>query len=445
MRPLLALLLVAPTLLAAPVPVADDKPKPRAKLVGTLTLDVQVQSAFWTPDGKHLVTATDKRILVYPRTAFNGTEKPKPLTAFDRPGDGYSGLGLTPDGGLWVLDPAGRKVNAENRVLVWEAKTLLAGGEPKPDRTIVLEADNPNGLQWSADGKSLFTHVMSTRNVGNPNAGWGGGRDVEYLPKFFRLSAATGDVAHSVAGSDLNANEYAGSAFDPRTGRLFLATVSGEETTVECREADGGKQVWERKLPAKAAPRSVGTMRLTPDGEQLAFVQPTLTADPQGPGGPGGGFAPGAGGRGGGRPGGVSFSSASALVLLNTRTGEPGAEVSKATLRGAQVHSFSGDGRLLFAGLSGVEGSRLVVWDGKSGTEVKVWNRGYADVSAAFAPTGYDLLIVERERKEVLGPSQNVPSGQGRDGSQMWTARQEVVRTEYTSTLGLWDLSPVVK
>ena len=52
MRPLLALLALAPALLAAPVPAADEKPKPRAKLLGTFTLDVEVQSAFWTPDGK---------------------------------------------------------------------------------------------------------------------------------------------------------------------------------------------------------------------------------------------------------------------------------------------------------------------------------------------------------------------------------------------------------
>ena len=73
------------------------------------------------------------------------------------------------------------------------------------------------------------------------------------------------------------------------------------------------------------------------------------------------------------------------------------------------------------------------------------WARAHADVSGAFAPNGYELVIVERERKEVYGPAQNVPSGQGRDGSQMWTTRQEVVRTEHSSTIGLWDLAPLVK
>jgi hypothetical protein len=216
--------------------------------------------------------------------------------------------------------------------------------------------------------------------------------------------------------------------------------VNGEETVVECREPDGGKQVWERKLPGKAAPNTLGAMTLTPDGGQVAFVQPTVTANPQQPGGP---FPPGAGGggrAGGGRAQPVSYSHAAAVVMLSTKTGEPGAEVSKTPLSGAQVHSFSGDGRLLFAGLGGADGSRLVVWDGKTGTEVKTWNRGSADVSAAFTPSGYELAIVERERKETTR-STVVPGG----GGQQWETRNEVVKVDYTSVIGVWDLAPVVK
>lgn len=437
MRPLLALLVAAAPLVAAPVPADDSpKPKPRAALLGTLTLDAPVQSAHWTPDAKHLVLVTDARVLVYPRTAFGDgeKEKPKPLTAFDRPDKGNGEVGLTPDGGVWVLAPAGNKVNAENRLLVWTPKTLLAGGEPKPDRTVTLEADNPRGLVWSADGKSLYARPLTARAFPRPNGGGWGSQDQEYQPRFLRIDARTGDVAKEVAWADLSTNPFAGSVVDPRTGRLYLAAVDGEETVVQCREADGGKPVWERKLPGKPNPNTIGTMTLIPDGGQLAFVQPTLTADPQQPGGGnpfGGGGRPGGGA--GGRPPQVSFSQGSSLVLLNAKTGEPGAEVSKAALRGAQVYSFSADGRLMFAGLATADGSRLVVWDGKAGAEVKVWNRGYADVSAAFAPSGCELAIVERERKDVYG----TPPAPG--------TAAPLLRTAYTSTVGIWDLAPVVK
>ena len=85
-------------------------------------------------------------------TAAASPEKPKPLTAFDRPHDSHGGMGLTPDGGLFILAPAGQKVNAENRLYRWSMKTLTGGGEPKPDKVIDLEADNPQGAMPSADG-----------------------------------------------------------------------------------------------------------------------------------------------------------------------------------------------------------------------------------------------------------------------------------------------------
>jgi hypothetical protein len=66
------------------------------------------------------------------------------------------------------------------------------------------------------------------------------------------------------------------------------------------------------------------------------------------------------------------------------------------------------------------------------------------DVDGAFAPAAPLLAIVERERKDVLGPRVAVPGGYGGSGQQ-WDMRQEVVRTEYTSVIGLWDLAPVVK
>ncbi len=439
MRTLLKLLLVAGPLLAAPVPATDDKPKLRAKLLGTLVVSTRVQSVFWTPDGKHLVLVGDKRVIVYPRDQV-GTPAPKPVAAFDRP-DVYGEVGQTGDGGLWVLAPAGNKVNAENRLHFWSAKSLVSPGEPKADRVIDLEADNPTGAVVSADGRSVFATLMTTRALPNGN----GNRDsVEYLPKFLRLSAKTGDVVKATPLADLTEGRYAGSAFDPRTGQLYLAVHAGDETVVSCRDLDGGKPVWERKLPLKPDLDSFGVFVLSPDGSRIAYRQPTLTVVP--PGGFGGGPPPRGGGAGGGRPIQVAYTSTSTLLTFDAKTGEPGAKLAKADIRGAGGHSFSADGRLLFATLTTTEGSKLGVWEVKSGAELKTWARGRADVDGTFAPSGFELAIVERERKDVLGPRVTVPNGFNRDGSQqLWDTRQEVVRVEYTSTVGVWDLSPVVK
>jgi hypothetical protein len=441
--PLFALVFSAP-LLAAPVPEDKEKPKPRAKLLGTLTVTSNVRSAHWMPDGKHLVLVTDQRVLVYPRDQV-GAEKPKPLTAFDRPG-GSDAVRLTADGGLWALATAGRKVNAENRLYFWSAKALTGGGEPKADRVIDLEADNPFGVTVSADGV-VFATLMTTRAVPNANPNQGR-RGVEYVPTFLRMSGKTGDVVKKVAFADLSQDRYAGSAIDPRTGRLYLAVHTEGETVVTCREPDAGKQLWERKLPVKPDPDGIGEFLLSPDGDRLLFRQPTLTVRQDGvPGGfgGGGGFAPPPGARGGGglggRPQQVTYQSSSTLVVLDAKTGEPGSELTKGDQLSGQGHAFSADGRLLFAGVGTPEGSRLAVWDLKAGTELKGWARANADANGVFAPNGYELLIVERERTDVLGPRVAVPVG----GGQAWDTRQEVIRVDYTSTVGIWDLSPVVK
>lgn len=446
--PLFALVFAAP-LVAAPVPEDKEKPKPRAKLVGTLAVEAEVSSAFWLPDGKHVALVTPDRVLVYPRDAV-GTAKPKPLTTLERSGR-WAGTGLTPDGGVWVFDSAGGKVNAENRLLVWGPKTVLAGGEPKPDLVITPEPDSLGGVQFSADGKSLYATVFATRAV--PSELRRGEFDQEYVPRFVRMSAATGDVKKDVPFTDLSAAAYAGSGTDPSTGRLYLATTSGEETTIECREGDGGKQVWERKLTGKAERLGVGEFRLSPDGTRLAYVQPTLTVRPNPPnaGGPAG--PPGFGGRGGGRPEPVSFESSKAVVLLDTKTGEPVGELTKAAHRDARVEGFSSDGRLLFARLTAAEevrrngwgGGRLVVWDVKAGQEVKAWDRGRADVSAAFAPLGYELAIVERERRETSFPKLARPDLLEKPEADDYLTADSVVRVRFTSTLGIWDLSAVVK
>lgn len=399
-----ALALTVAFALAAPVPGVDEKPRPRPKLLGTLYLDAWVQATHWTPDGKHLVLLTESKVMVYPRDALTPTAKTypgemvKPLTWFDRPDvDAVRAngrltpavqIGTTADGGVWAVVPAGEKLNAETRLVVWDAKTVLAGGEnPKPDRDVSLEVDNPLSVVLSADGQDLFAATE-----------W-----KSFAPTLVRLSARTGDLKRGVPLAGFTDHPCGGCGFDPSTGRTFLALHAGGELWVECRAADGGKAVWGRAIPCKPVTEQPAALTLSPNGEWVAVAQPIVVTAQQPA-------------RGRGERPRADDEPASELVLLDAKTGKPGPELVKPDGHTAQAYGFSADGRLLFGRVEshgGQETRKMVVWDTRTGAEVKGWARRHPVAAAAFAPSGHDLLIVEQVSGRVL--------------------------------LGVWDLSPLVK
>lgn len=423
MRAFAVLLLLTLPLLSAPVP-AEEKPKPRAKLVATLSVPVRVEATQWMPDGKHLVLVTDQRVLVYPREQFRA-DKPKPLTAFDRPQQ-MNQVELTPDGGLCVFTWAGTKVNAESRLSVWSAKSLLGGGEPKADRVLDLSTSYIQAPRLATDGGVVG--VVVERNAdGDPNGG--------YKPTLLRVSGKTGDVVAKTPLSELADGQYTGSLFDPHSGRIYVATRLNGEDSLTCRELGAAKPLWERKLPGKASRYYDNHFLLSADGRRLAYVQPTESVVPPKP--PQGGL----------RPGGVPPRAESvptrSLLVLDTKTGERGPELTTEDIRDARAHAFSADGRLLFAEIATADETKLGVWDVTTGAEVKVWSRDQrspgsgrtisGDIGGAFHPTAAELVIVEREFREVPAPFV------GTDG------RRGVERVDYTTVVGLWDLSAVVK
>ena len=80
-RTLLIALLLATPLLAAPTP-PEEKPKPRAKLLGTVKLDKRVQEVCWTPDAKHLIVVADEKALVIGRDQLGEDAPAKPIAEF---------------------------------------------------------------------------------------------------------------------------------------------------------------------------------------------------------------------------------------------------------------------------------------------------------------------------------------------------------------------------
>ena len=183
-RSLLMALLLGTPLLAAPV-LPDEKPKPRAKLLGTVKLDKRVQQVCWTHDAKHLIVVTDEKAMVIGRDQLGEDAPVKPIAEFALPVGGMSLFGVTPDGTeLYALVSAGR-INAETRLCYWTLKDLLDGKKKaKPDRVVSLEADNPNHFAFSADGRSLYAVVGEQRRgeAVQPNGA------LQFTGKLLRLS-----------------------------------------------------------------------------------------------------------------------------------------------------------------------------------------------------------------------------------------------------------------
>jgi WD40 repeat protein len=137
-------------------------------------------------------------------------------------------------------------------------------------------------------------------------------------------------------------------------------------------------------------------------------------------------------------------------VLLNAKTGEPPVELSSEDVQTTSLNDFSHDGRLLIGSVSKDGGAmQTVVWDTTTGKVVKTWSAGTgrraSGLAIAFAPNGYSLAVSEVESTPVYGPSNAIPQGFRPEGGQQWTTQREIIRTDYKTVIGIWDLSSLVK
>ena len=190
-RSLLIALLLATRIAAAPVP-AEEKPKPRAKLLGTVKLDKYVTEVCWTPDAKHLIIVTDEKGLVIGRDQLGEDAPAKPIAEFALPSGGMCKFGVTPDGAELYAMVTATRFNAETRLCYWTLKDLLDGKKKsKPDRVVSLEVDDPSHFVFSADGKNLYAVVSEPRrdSVLQPNG------HLPQIGKVLRSNTKTGDIA----------------------------------------------------------------------------------------------------------------------------------------------------------------------------------------------------------------------------------------------------------
>jgi len=129
---------LAVILLTATVGLAAEPPKPRAKLLGTMKVDKEVQTVHWTPDTKHLILITADKGLVVGRDQLGEDTPAKPVAEFDLPAGSWTWMGVTPDGTeLYVVLTAGTRSNPETRVCFWTLKDLTEGkkeGQARPHR-----------------------------------------------------------------------------------------------------------------------------------------------------------------------------------------------------------------------------------------------------------------------------------------------------------------------
>lgn len=425
--------------LAAPVPTDNEKPKPRPRLIGTVSLPVQVEEIVWLPDGKHLILrCNDGLARVIRRDQFSDDDPAgKPVAEFKLPTRSQH-LAISPDGSeLYAVVTAGGKLTAESRAYFWNVKRVLEGKDmAKADRIVSLETDATGLGVLAGNGRHYIIPMIEPRRMGQPNNPnqWNG-QSQEYTARFDRLSAKTGDRIDELVKFDDGDVSYAAHTVDAKANRLFVQLVGSDETTVLCIDLTTGKQAWERKLPGQTQKGMTGAPIPSADGGLLAVMQsqlvPVGVAQPNGRAG---------------APPQVRLANRTLPVLLNCKTGEP-VNLTIEEISHAQLLGFSSDGRLLVGQVQKDSGaSQTVVWDTATGKPVKAWNSGgRGDAKFSFAPGGHELFVIERERKDVYGPTNAVPQGFSGNGGQQWTTQREVIRSEYKSTLGVWDLAPLVK
>jgi hypothetical protein len=345
----------------------------------------------WGPDGKVVAVPLGNVVAVIdpdlPRDAepiYLGPHRLDPARdgrSFTRPGDV---IGFSAGSGFTRLDAGGR-VNAENRVLEWAARTAL---DPKASQ--VYDPDEGTPVAVYRDGKRALGR--SDRGLVEFDLATGAaGRTVVAAPDLGRL-AFTPDLRRMVEAHDLPRSEEAAGGPNPDEE---LAVVSLWDVTTGARK-------WTRAVKGRRPDGPVVySASISADGRRAAVTVAIAELIPSGT-------------RGEQR----SILHTRKILVIDGDTGGDVAVAASTFQYGRCAgQSLSHDGRLL-AGQSSRPGSNaqfLTVWDATTGAVLKQWP---GPAAAAFAPDRPVLATAETQG-----------------------AADAAGRTVYTSSLGLWDLS----
>ncbi len=432
---------LAVILLTAAVGLADDAPKPRPKLLGTIKVNRAIEMVHWTPDAKHLILVGDGKGVVVGRDQLGDDTPAKPVAEFDLPAGGVTWLGVTPDGGeVYVVTNAGGRFNAETRVCYWTLKDLLDGKKKaKPDRVVGLEVDNPTELTMAGDGKSLLAVTTEPRPFPP-------GEVPKVRGKVVRVSAKSGDTSEEVLALDEAEATLVGASTHPGSAVVFAHYQTDDQHVIRGIDTATKKKKWERRIDEGVVGWGGQAPKVSPDGGTVvAFCSkagqpgnPNLLPVP-------------------GQPPGLQGQHTVRPQLLNGATGTVIADLGSDDVASCGMCGFSHDGKLLFGWLATNAGVRHVVWETKSGKPLKTWARAGCVTAADFAPGKYELASVERfdPNGGVVIPPLPYPNPPGPLFERSFyipvlQPDQPVqpappVAVGSASIVGVWDLSSLVK
>jgi WD40 repeat protein len=441
----LLLLVASASLHAAPIPADNETSKPRAKLIGTLTLDQDIRQVLWSPDGTALVVQTGKNmVLVFKREQVLKNEaKPKPVAAFELPADMFVQIHDATKTLYGVSKP--KHINSEALYHSWNLQPLLEGTSPtKPDRTVTLDIEKFAVATLGDDGRRLYVLTSDYKSRGTIWDRHNQQGSVSVIPHLQRFSTKTGDKIDDVWTMTEEDKSHLDLSHDMRAGQLYTSEKSGDDFTVQAFALGKEKPLWEQKLDGKASGECrvlhSGTGGLIACDYDELLERPVPQQQPQR------GFAPAQQ-----RPQ-MQQVQRNNLILLNAKTGETIHKLSKDDTTYATMKGFSFDGQLFLGQLSGITGTALNVWHTATGKVVKSWSGEFSSyrsqdneqhIEFAFSPNAQELATLCVLTKNIEGPKTFTPPIH--HGSTNWTQTPNILRTEYTATIGLWDFSTLVK